>query len=93
MATFAARRLGDMASNAAGIAAIELLAAAQGIEFRKPLATSPRLTEALARVREEVAFYDHDRYFAPDIAAIQRLVEAGVFHRFVPGLLPSHRPA
>jgi histidine ammonia-lyase len=90
MATFAARRLGDMAGNAAGIVAIELLAAAQGIEFRKPLATSPRLAEALALVREEVAFYDHDRYFAPDIAAIQRLVEAGVFHRFVPGLLPSH---
>ena len=90
MATFAARRLGDMASNAAGIVAIELLAAAQGIEFRKPLATSPRLAEALALVREEVAFYDHDRYFAPDIAAIQRLVEAGLFHRFVPGLLPSY---
>jgi histidine ammonia-lyase len=93
MATFAARRLGDMAGNAAGIVAIELLAAAQGIEFRKPLATSPRLAEALALVREEVAFYDHDRYFAPDIAAIQRLVEAGVFHRFVPGLLPSHSHA
>ncbi|HET9042578.1 MAG TPA: aromatic amino acid lyase, partial [Burkholderiales bacterium] len=93
MATFAARRLGDMAGNAAGIVAIELLAAAQGIEFRKPLATSPRLAEALALVREEVAFYDHDRYFAPDIAAIQRLVEAGVFHRFVPGLLPSHPQA
>jgi histidine ammonia-lyase len=90
MATFAARRLGDMATNAAGIVAIELLAAAQGIEFRKPLATSPPLAEALALVRGEVAFYDHDRYFAPDIAAIQRLVEAGVFHRFVPGLLPSH---
>jgi histidine ammonia-lyase len=90
MATFAARRLGDMAANAAGIVAIELLAGAQGIEFRKPLTTSPRLAEALALVREEVAFYDHDRYFAPDIAAIQRLVEAGVFHRFVRGLLPSH---
>jgi histidine ammonia-lyase len=93
MATYAARRIGDMASNAAAIVAIELLAAAQGIEFRKPLATSPRLAEALALVRAEVAFYDHDRYFAPDIAAIQRLVETGVFHRFVPGLLPSHPQA
>ena len=89
MATFAARRLSDMATNAAGIVAIELLAAAQGVEFRSPLATSPRLREALALVRREVAFYDHDRYFAPDIAAIQRLVEAGRFHRFVPALLPS----
>ncbi len=93
MATFAARRLGDMAGNAAGIVAIELLAAAQGVEFRQPLATSPRLAEALALVRAEAAFYDHDRYFAPDIAAVQLLVEAGAFHRFVPGLLPSHSHA
>ena len=89
MAAFAARRLGEMAANVAGIVAIELLAAAQGIDFRAPLRTSPRLLEALALVRGEVAFYDHDRYFAPDIAAAQRLVESGAFHRLVPGLLPS----
>jgi len=89
MATFAARRLGDMATNTAGIVAIELLAAAQGIDFRAPLKTSPGLADAHALVRSRVRFYDHDRYFAPDITAIQRLVEAGVFHPFVPGLLPS----
>ena len=89
MATFAARRLGDMASNSAAIVAIELLAGAQGIDFRAPLATSPILKEAHALIRSRVAFYDHDRYFAPDIAAIQVLVEAGAFHRFTPGLLPS----
>ena len=89
MATFAARRLADMAANSAGIVAIELLAAAQGIDFRKPLATSPRLREVQALVRSKVAFYDHDRYFAPDIGAIQALVEAGEFHRFTRGLLPS----
>ncbi len=89
MSTFAARRLSDMAANSAGIVAIELLAAAQGIDFRAPLRTSPRLQEVHALVRSKVAFYDHDRYFAPDITAIQSLVEAGAFHRFVPGLLPS----
>jgi histidine ammonia-lyase len=89
MATFAARRLGDMATNTAGIVAIELLAAAQGIDFRAPLKTSPRLLDAHAVVRSRVRFYDHDRYFAPDITAIQRLVASGTFHRFVPGLLPS----
>ena len=72
-----------------GIVAIELLAAAQGIDFRSPLRTAPRLQDAHALVRREVAFYDHDRYFAPDIAAIQRLVETAAFHEFVPGLLPS----
>src|SRR5258708_31064975 len=89
MATFAARRLGDMATNSAAIVAIELLAATQGIDLRAPLQTSPRLQEARALVRAQVGFYDHDRYFAPDIATIQRLVEAGAFHHFVPALLPS----
>ena len=89
MSTFAARRLGDMAANSAGIVAIELLAAAQGIDFRAPLRTSPRLQEVHKLVRSKVAFYDHDRYFAPDITAVQALVERGEFHRFTPALLPS----
>ena len=89
MATFAARRLSAMARNSAGIVAIELLAAAQGIDFRAPLRTSPPLQEVHALVRSRVAFYDHDRYFAPDIEAIRELVEMGAFRRFAPGLLPS----
>jgi len=89
MATFAARRLSDMARNSAGIVAIELLAAAQGIDFRAPLRTSPALQPVHALVRSRVAFYDHDRYFAPDIEAIRALVESGALRRFVPGLLPS----
>jgi len=89
MSTFAARRLGDMAANSAGIVAIELLAAAQGIDFRAPLKTAPALEEVHALVRSRVGFYDHDRYFAPDIEAIRELVEAGAFRRFVPALLPS----
>jgi histidine ammonia-lyase len=89
MATFAARRLGDMAANSAGIVAIELLAAAQGIDFRAPLKTSAALQEVHRLVRSKVAFYDHDRYFAPDITAVQSLVESGEFHSLVPGLLPS----
>jgi histidine ammonia-lyase len=84
MATFAARRLADMAANSAGIVAIELLAAAQGIDFRAPLKTSARLQEAHALVRSRVAFYAHDRYFAPDITAIQSLIESGTFRAYVP---------
>ncbi|MBV8167024.1 MAG: histidine ammonia-lyase, partial [Alphaproteobacteria bacterium] len=89
MATFAARRLGDMAHNSAAIVAIELLAGAQGIDLRAPLTTAPRLQAARDLIRAQVAFYDHDRYFAPDIATVQRLIEAGAFHPFVAGLLPS----
>ncbi|MEP7084912.1 MAG: aromatic amino acid lyase, partial [Betaproteobacteria bacterium] len=79
MATFAARRLADMAANTAHIVAIELLAAAQGIDLRAPLRTSAALCEAHAAIRRAVPFYDHDRLLAPDIEAIAVLIHAGIF--------------
>src|SRR5262249_25118757 len=95
MSTFAARPLGDMAANSAPIVALAPPAPTPGGAPRPPLTTSPRLQDARALIRAQVGFYDHDRYFAPDIATVQRLIEAGAFHRFVPGLLPSEpdRPA
>jgi histidine ammonia-lyase len=78
MATFAARRLQDMADNTSGVLAVELLAACQGVDFRAPLKTSASLQRAHATVREQVAFYDEDRYFAPDIAAAKAMIVAGV---------------
>lgn len=89
MATFAARRLGDMADNTIGIVAIELLAAAQGVDFRSPLATSPALQRAMAAIRERVPFYAEDRYFAPDIEAIKALVTGGFYSPEAAALLPS----
>ena len=90
MATFAARRLGEMGANTAGIVAVELLAACQGLDFRAPLRTSPRLEEAHALVRREVPFYDKDRYFSPDIEKARRLIERSACNAFMPpGLLPS----
>ena len=89
MATFAARRLTPMAGNTSAIVAIELLAAAQGIEFRTPLKTSPRLAEACAVVRSEAAFWDRDRAFAPDLAAMRRRVESGDFLTFVGSLFDT----
>ncbi|TCO83151.1 histidine ammonia-lyase [Plasticicumulans lactativorans] len=77
MATFGARRLHEMALNTATIVGIEWLAAAQGTEFHRPLATSPRLQAVLASLRAEVPFYDADRLFAPDIEAARRLVLQG----------------
>lgn len=89
MATFAARRLSDMADNTANIAAIELLAAAQGIDFHAPLKTSATLQRAMKLIRSRAAFYKKDRFFAPDIESIAALVQDGAFAGFVPpGLLP-----
>jgi len=89
MATHGARRLLDMAANAASVVAIELLAAVQGLEFHKPLKTSPPLDEAAHAIRALVAPYDKDRYFAPDIAAITDHVRKGSLRNLVTTLLPS----
>ena len=89
MATFAARRLLDMTANTRTIVAIELLAAAQGIDFHAPLATSPELRKVHGAVRERVPFYAEDRYFAPDIAAATDLVASGALTAMTGDLLPS----
>jgi histidine ammonia-lyase len=77
MATFAARRLATMAANSTYVVAIELLAAAQGIDLRAPLQTSPPLRDAHTAIRGRVPFYDHDRLLAPDIEAIAAMVRDG----------------
>ncbi|MGE0029900.1 MAG: histidine ammonia-lyase [Steroidobacteraceae bacterium] len=90
MATFAARRLHAMAENTRGVIAIELLAAAQGIDFRRPMKTSTVLETAHALLRKRVAFYDHDRHFAPDIAAAKSVIASEELLSLVPsGLAPS----
>ena len=89
MSTFAARRLGDMTRNSRTIVAIELLAAAQGIDFRAPLKTSRKLQAVHDAVRKRVPFYAEDRYFAPDIGAISDLVGSGSLTEEVADLLPS----
>ncbi|WP_404379825.1 histidine ammonia-lyase [Caenispirillum salinarum] len=77
MATFAARRLRDISGNVADIVGIELLAAAQGLEFHRPLQSSPDMEAALSVIRSRVPRYDVDRYFAPDLSAIGALVRDG----------------
>jgi histidine ammonia-lyase len=79
MATFAARKAGDIARNAAHVVAIELLAAAQGIDFQAPLVTSPALQRAHAQVRAVSAHLEQDRSLAGDIARVRELIEASAF--------------
>jgi len=90
MATFAGRRLKDMAENTRGILAVELLAAAQGLDFRAPLQSAPLIEQAKAELRERVDFYDKDRYFAPDIANANQLILEAAHNKLVAAeMLPS----
>jgi histidine ammonia-lyase len=77
MATYAARRLEEMAQNTATIIGIELLAAAQGIDFHRPLTTSPHLEHVHQQLRQLVPVYEEDRFFAPDIEAAKGMVLRG----------------
>ena len=83
MATFAARKSREVADNVRRIVAIELLAACQGIEFRRPLASSPALEAVHAQVRSEVPRYDEDRYLAPEMQAMEALIERGGLRPFL----------
>jgi histidine ammonia-lyase len=87
MATYAARRLLPMAENTSAIVAIELLAAAQGVDMRRPLRTSQPLSRAHAIVRECAPYWDRDRAFAPDLAAVKARVARGDFTPFARGKL------
>lgn len=89
MATFAGRRLKDMADNVATVIAIELLAASQGIDFHRPLTSSAPLEKSYTMVRALADFYTEDRYFAPDIEAVKELVLSSAYLDFAKDILPS----
>jgi histidine ammonia-lyase len=86
MATFAARRLQPMIANVAHILGIEWLCAAQGIDFLRPLASSPALESAFAVLRAPCPAMVSDRYLAPDIAAAAALVHGGALARVLRAL-------
>ncbi|WP_282607231.1 histidine ammonia-lyase [Pelagibius sp. Alg239-R121] len=79
MATHGARRLGDMAENTGHIVSTELLAAAQGLDLRQPLVSSPKLAKYLQLIRKSVPFLDNDRQIGRDIETIQRLILSNSF--------------
>jgi histidine ammonia-lyase len=86
MATFAARRLQPMVANTAHILGIELLAAAQGIDFLRPLQSSAPLEAVHALLRRTVPAMAQDRYPAPDIEKATALVQDGSLANILHGL-------
>lgn len=64
-----------MNDNLAAIIGIEILCAAQGIEFRAPLKTSPALQTVIHALREDISRLEDDRFMAPDLAKVKTLVK------------------
>jgi len=89
MATFAARRLHGMLDNVANIVAIELLAAAQGIEFHRPQRSSPAIEEVIAVLREQSPSYAEDRSLSADIERVAAKIDGGDYCTHANSILPS----
>jgi len=73
----AARKLSASIDNLAGILAVELVAAARGLELREPLEPAEATAAALARVRDEVPGFGEDRWLAPELEAAKGLARSG----------------
>lgn len=90
MACHGARRLLQMTDNLFSIVGIEALSAAQAIDFRSPLKTSPELARAIVAIRNVVATLDGDRYLEKDVEAASDLISSGVLNSSVSiGILPT----
>ncbi|KAG1392162.1 hypothetical protein G6F59_014677 [Rhizopus arrhizus] len=87
-----ARRLMQMAENAANVIGIELLAAAQGCDFHAPLRSSAALESVRATLRAQVPTLEEDRYFHPDMVTATNLVRSGALAQGLSDLLPTVEP-
>jgi histidine ammonia-lyase len=77
MGPIAARKALQIVENGERVVAIELLCAAQGLDFEQEHATTKPLAAAHARIRREVKTLADDRYLAPDLDALATLVRSG----------------
>ena len=89
MATFAARRLHDMIGNVEKIVAIELLAAAQGVEFHRPKQSSAPLEGVLTTLRAVSPHFDTDRSLSADIVRVAKMIDSGAFCEHASSVLPA----
>ena len=78
-----ALKLRQIVDNAERITAIELMCAAQALEFRRPLKSSPEIESAHAKVRSVVRRLGEDRVLSTDIDALAGAVRAGAFDAWV----------
>lgn len=76
-----ARKSRQILRNIEWILSLELLAAAQGIDFRREIVPKARLGQgtrpAYELIREEVPFLEHDSIMYPYIRAVHRLITSG----------------
>ena len=77
MGALAALKARTAAENAAQVVATELVCAVQGLEFHRPLQSTPALERAAARVRSYVPRVEEDRSLAGELAALAGALRTG----------------
>ena len=77
MGMSAALKLKRVLANTRYILAIETMAAAQAVDFLRPLKSSPSLERVHATIRRTSAFVNHDRVLSDDFRRIADLIESG----------------
>lgn len=75
MGANAATKLHKIIDNLKRIAAIELMNAAQGIDFRRPLKSSPYIENIMTAYREKLPFVEDDVVMADYIAATMEFLD------------------
>ena len=94
MGAWAARKCLQVVRNVENVIGIELMCAAQAIDFLRPLKTTEPLEKVYAAVRAVVPKWDKDRFVSPDIEAACSLVKSGELIELVePWWLELQRPA
>jgi histidine ammonia-lyase len=77
MAPTAARKARQVVANAERSLACEVLCAAQGLEFHRPLRPGVGVAAAWDFVRRTVSPLEHDRTLQPDLAAVEKMIRGG----------------
>lgn len=88
MACHGARRLLDMTQNLFWIIGVEAMVAAQGVDLRGPLVTSPALQAAITAIRARIPALAADRFMGSDMDAAGDLVASGALEAAGADLLP-----
>jgi len=89
MAAHGAVRLGRMLANLERILGVEMLCAAQGVEFRAPLTTGIALGRVLAELRASIPTLEEDRYLAPDLERAATLIRTGAIVDIAASSMPE----
>lgn len=77
MGATAALKFSQLHDHVRTVLAIELLCAAQGLDLRRPLQTTPVLEAVLAVIRRRIPVMMYDRPLSPDIAAMRKMIDRG----------------